>query len=433
MTTLTLPDAAAPPLSLTAPSAGPVVLVDAYSTGALLARTFRTQARCMHVRSRSAMPEVFRASVPNDIFEASDTLDERGVDTLAHRVAAWQPCAVVAASEFGVELADALAERLGLPGNTTQLSGARRNKFLMGEALAAANVPAAGQLRAADLDTLLAWHAANGGRRIVVKPLDSAGSDHVYLCDDAEQIATAFHAIKGKTNLMMCENDAVLAQDYLEGEEYVVNSVSHCGLHRITDIWHSRKIELEGGRKIYDCEDLVDPDQAEIAQLVQYVSRALDALGIAHGPAHTELILTPNGPRLLETGARISGLANPAALRRATGADQIELTVACHLAPQQLAHYPPTYRRKTHARCVNLIAPESGGAFSHDAVRALLAPLASFESIRLRLADGALLRRTVDLNSSPGALFLVHDDPEQIKRDYQTIRTWENRSRPQHS
>ncbi|WP_196786246.1 hypothetical protein [Burkholderia territorii] len=97
------------------------------------------------------------------------------------------------------------------------------------------------------------------------------------------------------------------------------------------------------------------------------------------------------------------------------------------------ADEPPTYRRKTHARCVNLIAPESGGAFSHDAVRALLAPLASFESIRLRLADGALLRRTVDLNSSPGALFLVHDDPEQIERDYQTIRTWENRSRPQHS
>ncbi len=39
--------------------------------------------------------------------------------------------------------------------------------------------------------------------------------------------------------------------------------------------------------------------------------------------------------------------------------------------------------------------------------------------------QGASMRRTVDLNSVPGALFLVHEDPCEIERTYRTLRTLE--------
>lgn len=49
------------------------------------------------------------------------------------RALPWPIVAAFAGAETGVELADQLAERLGLPGNGMELSECRRNKYLMGE------------------------------------------------------------------------------------------------------------------------------------------------------------------------------------------------------------------------------------------------------------------------------------------------------------
>lgn len=412
----------------------PVVLVDAYSTGATLARSFARQRPCLHVRSRASMPDAFNASLPKDIF-AADLAFQGDLDALVAALAAHRPCAVVAASEFGVELADLLAARLGLPGNTPELSRARRDKYLMANAVARAGVAVAGQVQGSALDKLLAWYREQPVRRVVAKPLDSAGSDDVFICDDEAQITAAAGRILGKTNLMMQNNHAVLLQHYMEGEEYVVNTVSHGGLHWVSDIWRCRKALSGDGRKIYDYEDLLLPDDeeahevrqaGEATQAAAYVCAVLDAVGIAFGPAHTEIIITPQGPRLLETGARISGLANPAGLALATGTDQIELTLECHLDPAALASRPRMYERRQQARCVNLIARRTA-PLSHQALQQFLASLPSFESVRFRLADGVPTRPTADLNTSPGALFLVHADARQIDTDYRAIRQWEDR------
>ncbi|OGB27577.1 MAG: biotin carboxylase [Burkholderiales bacterium RIFCSPLOWO2_02_FULL_57_36] len=407
-------------------SSAPVVLVDAYSTGAMLARAFGRQRPCLHVRSRQSMPDAFSASLPTDLFIADLTLRDDDIDALLAALAPYRPGAVVAASEFGVELADLLAARLGLPGNASNLSRARRDKYLMANVAAQAGIAVAGQTQGSELATLLQWYRLQPIRRVVVKPIDSAGSDNVFICNDESQITDAVRKILGTTNLMMRDNRAVLLQHYLEGDEYVVNTVSHASRHWVTDIWKSSKILAGEGRKIYDYEDLLAPDAEEVAALVTYVGAVLDAVGVVFGPAHTELILTSEGPRLLETGARVSGLANPAALTLSTGADQIELTTACHTDATRLARHPLLYKRSKHARCVNLIARREGH-LSHSALQQCFDQLASFESVRFRSADRAQVRPTVDLNTSPGALFLVHDDPEYIDRDYQTIRQWEGR------
>ena len=50
----------------------------------------------------------------------------------------------------------------------------------------------------------------------------------------------------------------------------------------------------------------------------------------------------------------------------------------------------------------------------------------AFESVRFRIADGAPTRPTVDLNSSPGAVFLVHPDPVEIDNAHKVIRELEH-------
>ncbi|MFC8241156.1 ATP-grasp domain-containing protein [Streptomyces chartreusis] len=401
-----------------------LVLVDALTTGAMLARAAAADHRVVHVRSRAELPETFAASLPTEVFAEDLTYPGRAHEVLA-RLRAQAPVAVIAASEFGVEVADELAGRLGLRGNDPALSTARRDKSRMMEVLAAAGVPTPRQLRGSDLTELLDWRRAQGLARVVVKPLDSAGSEDVYTCDTEQEVAAALRAALGKTNLMLCANEAVLIQEHLAGDEYVVNSVSRDGEHWFTDAWISRKQVTSGKRLVYDHEDLLPPDAPVLDEILGYVGRVLDGLGIAHGPAHTELILTPHGPRLLETGARLSGLANPPALQRCTGADQVTLTLDSHTSrAAALRSRPRRYVRHESARCVNLLAHREVPLPTH-ALRAALERLPAFESVRFRKADGTPTRPTVDLNSSPGVVFLVHRDPEEIESSYKMLRALE--------
>ncbi|MBC3207208.1 ATP-grasp domain-containing protein [Pseudomonas sp. SWRI111] len=405
-------------------SLAPFILVDAYSTGALLARALAGERRLLHVRSRAQMPAAFAASCPTELFVADYSVADESLEALIARLAAHQPAAVLTGSEFGVELADLLAARLGLPGNDPATSAARRDKSLMAEQVAQAGLPVAAQLRTRSMAEALAWFKARGGASVVAKPLDSAGSDNVFICHDALELQAAVETILGSTNLMMLDNQALLLQEYLSGDEYVINSVSHEGEHWITDVWKSSKTFAADGRKIYDCEDLLPADASQLPQLIEYVQGVLDALGIVHGPAHTELILTADGPRLLETGARLSGLACPPALQAATGNDQVALTCLSYLTPAHLVQWPKRYRLLQHARCLNLIAHRSG-LFAQDQARQRLETLASFHNVRFRHAEGAAITPTIDLNSSPGAVFLLHPLSARIEADHAAWRGWE--------
>ncbi|WP_136475938.1 ATP-grasp domain-containing protein [Pseudomonas sp. DG56-2] len=406
------------------PDLAPLVLVDAYSTGAMLARILAAQRPLLHVTSRSDMPDAFAASCPQECFQVHYSIQALGIEALVEQLAAQQPAAVLTGSEFGVELADYLAARLGLPGNDPEHSAARRDKSLMAEQVARVGLPVAEQLRTDSPAQAAAWFLARASKPVVVKPLDSAGSDNVFICHDMTQLQHAVACILGTTNLMMCANQALLLQEYLEGDEYIINTVSHEGRHWITDAWKSTKTLSADGRKIYDREHLLPADAEQLDGLIDYVEGVLDALAIAHGPAHTEVILTANGPRLLETGARVSGLANPDALQAATGNDQVSLTCRKYLTPHALAAVPRRYRLLNHCCTLNLITRRSA-PFDLACVQEQLSTLASFHSARFRFADGRQTTPTIDLNSSPGAVFLLHPSADCINQDHHAWRTWE--------
>ncbi|MFC4375372.1 ATP-grasp domain-containing protein [Nocardia halotolerans] len=403
-----------------------VVLVDALSTGALLARRAAPDYRLIHVRSRRELPAVFAASLPAGLFDADLTYPGSGGDVV-HRIAAADPVAVIPASEFGVEAADEIAGELGLRGNDPARSQLRRNKFHMLAAVAAAGLRTARQYRGDDAEAVLRWRRDAGLDRIVVKPLDSAGSDAVFVCADDDDVRAAVATIVGKTNLMLRVNNEVLAQEYLEGDEYVVNSVSRDGTHWFTDAWISRKRTVAHRHRIYDFEELVSPADRRLPPILAYVRGCLDALGVVNGPAHTELIETVEGPVLLETGARLSGLAEPAALDKCTGANQVDLTLDCYAgAGRALAARPARYEQRAAARCVNLIAHRKV-AFPRARLAEELARLPAFESARFRAGEGEPTTPTVDLNSAPGVVFFVHHDAARIQQSYEALRRLEHR------
>ncbi len=66
----------------------------------------------------------------------------------------------------------------------------------------------------------------------VVKPVEGAGSDGVSICDSADEVRAAFARLEGTKNVLGITCYQVLLQEYLKGDEYVVDTVSRNGVHK---------------------------------------------------------------------------------------------------------------------------------------------------------------------------------------------------------
>ena len=396
------------------------MVVDAYSTGARLAPRFAAAGLpVVHVQSSPNLPHFYERG-----FRAGDFVEnvvhEGDLEATAARVAAHDPAFVVVGAEPGVPLADALSERLGLPSNGSALSAARRDKSAMSEALRVAGLRTAESLKTGDPSEAVAWAARREGAPVVVKPLDSAGTDGVVICREPAAIEAGGEGSLGRPNALHGANEELLVQELLEGTQLFCNSISWDGVHHVSEVWRDNKLR-RGANFVYDYEELLPRHGEQQDQVVPYVEAVLDALGIRFGPAHTEVMLTATGPVLVESGARMHGSVPDEIVDRCTPSHQT-LTAEAYLDPESVARRAAhPYELAAGAYCVMLISQHEGTIASDAGLREIEA-LPSFAGTISMLGPGDRLKKTVDLFSCPGIIYLVDPDREQLKRDYDRIR-----------
>lgn len=330
--------------------------------------------------------------------------------------------AVIAASEPGVCLADLLSEKLCLATtNGTVLSKARRNKFDMVEAIKKANLATPLYLSSNSLEEINHWIDQNTSFPVVVKPLESAATDGVFVCHNPSDVEVAFKSIILTDNVFGTKNQFVLVESFLYGDEYVINSVSCNGKHKVNDIWIYRKQEVEG-RKIYDREELLDFDGAKQEILVTFAHQVLDAVGIKYGASHVEIILTEKGPAIVEVGARISGATNIASSQECVGHDAVNLTVDAYVDPEAfMRSYKEVNRVNKYGMVIDLASFQEGMVVGENFTKELSA-LPSLKKMVIKKSPGDMLKKTCDLMSSPAKFHLAHESKEQLMLDYEKIQ-----------
>src|SRR3990167_3016349 len=285
-------------------------IVDAYGPGMYFVPLLKEKGyNFIHIQSSKSIPAPFRDFIENAGFIANIAY-ENNLNEVINFLRKNNVTCVIPGFETGVMTADILSENLKIKTNGTTLSAARRNKSLMMDALRSKNVPTVNYLKTNNVNSAIEWANTKTNYPVVAKPVDSASSEDVYICRNDNELEIACNKIINKTNLMGSANTEALIKSFLKGTEYVVNSVSCEGKHYITDIWECKK-RIVDGRIIYDKEELIPFDGEPQSKLVAYIYQVLDALGIKYGSAHSEIILTKDGPILLETGARIGGAVNP--------------------------------------------------------------------------------------------------------------------------
>ncbi len=402
---------------------GAAVVVDAYSTGAKLAPRFAAAGLpVVHVQSSPRMPDFYLRAFRAEHF-VENVIHDGDLEATVARLAPHDPAFVVVGSEPGVPLADALSERLGLPSNGTALSQARRDKHAMAQALRDAGLRAVEELKTADPAEAAAWAGERGEWPVVVKPLDSAGTDGVSLCEDPAAVEIAFAAILGRPNALRGANQELLVQQMLRGTQLFFNSISWDGVHHISEIWQDNKRRI-AGNLVYDYEELQPRRGVKQDQVAPYVEQVLDALGIRFGPAHTEVMLTESGPVLVESGARMHGSVRDDVIDRCTPSHPT-VTAEAYLDPASVARRAEhPYDLQAAAYCVMLISPHEGRIVSSDGLGEIEA-LPSFAGAIAMLGAGDELKRTIDLFSCPGMVYLVDPDRERLQADYERLRELE--------
>ncbi|HAU1159627.1 TPA: ATP-grasp domain-containing protein, partial [Legionella pneumophila] len=337
---------------------------------------------------------------------------------------------VLAGAESGVELADKLSERYCIDhSNGTALSSCRRNKYEMVQKLGQLHIDVPLTIKSNSSDEFLTWIKNNNlfTKGVVIKPLKSAGTDSVHACFNEQELIEVVNQNIGKINQLNFKNDDLIAQEYLIGTEYVVDSTSINGNHIITNICCYKKTNANNSKFVYDYLDFL-PETGDVQHnLAEYVYKVLDGLGVKYGPAHSEIMLTDKGPQLIETGIRPHGGVAIPACRLATGNSHLDLTLDLILSKSKRLENRIGFKLIKHTRIVFLISHFESYILDEHQNLEYIKKLISFVTLKLNVRPGKYLKKTVDLFSMPGLLILSHESKEQVESDYNLVRKLEQK------
>lgn len=408
------------------------LIVDPFSSGVLYAEALRKRGITpVAVISHTPIVSAFKDSFRETDYEHSYTYhrnDEALFKSLANFLKKSKPIFVLPGAETGIELADKLADYFCPElSNGSQLSSSRRNKFDMAQRLLKNNVAAPATIKSSVIEDVLSW--ANQLKLlpsgVVIKPLNSAGTDGVIACFSESEIELAMNNSLGKINQFNYRNESILAQEFVTGTEYVVDTASFSGKHTITNICCYKKTNANGSRFVYDYLDFLPETGSIQLELAEYAFQVLNCLGIKYGPAHSEIMYTSRGPLLIETGARLhGGVAIPAA-RLATGSSHLDHTLDFFLTNTKLSSNQMGFKLKNYTRIVFLISYFENNVIGEHVNLEVIKQLTSFAILKLIAKPDTLIKKTVDLFSIPGLLILSHESSDQVENDYQMIRKLE--------
>jgi biotin carboxylase len=238
----------------------------------------------------------------------------KSVDALLKALESQPVNGILAVGDRPTVMAAQVARLLNLPGHPPEAAVAARDKRLARE-----RFKSAGLLVPTSFAVPMGIDPINALRRVtfpaVLKPTVLAGSRGVIRADDAVSFAAAFERIRRLLSsdevkqLRDPESDVIQIEEYIPGSEYAFEGLLSRGQLRTIAIF-DKPDPLEG--PFFEETVYVTPSQISLGvqeQISLAVNRAVQALGLYHGPIHAECRVNSNGVYILEVAARpIGGL-----------------------------------------------------------------------------------------------------------------------------
>lgn len=156
----------------------------------------------------------------------------------------------------------------------------------------------------------------------IMKPTDNAGSRGVVLVNSLEELERKY-----QFSVSESRNGGIIIEEYMVGAEVsveimVINNIPNVlqvtdkittGAPHFVEMGHTQPSRL---------------NKDDISKIKNLAERAVKAVGINNGPAHVEIMLTKDGPKMVELGARMGGdCITTHLVPLSTGVDMIRSTI----------------------------------------------------------------------------------------------------------
>lgn len=250
------------------------------------------------------------------------------------------------ASDMPMRSVALVCEKLNLAGITTDTAIKATDKGEMIKAFKESDVPSPWFYIAENID---AFNKISDKVTYpcIMKPVDNSGSRGVVLINNKDELLKSF-----EYSISQSRGAGVIIEEYMTGSEVSVEiMVTDGNVHilAITDkLTTGAPHFVEMGHSQQTRLDV--KTQEEIKEVA---TKAVKAVGIDKGPAHVEIMVTKDGPKMIELGARMGGdCITTHLVPLSTGIDMVGATIktACGETPD----ITPSFEKGSAIRYFNV-------------------------------------------------------------------------------
>lgn len=156
----------------------------------------------------------------------------------------------------------------------------------------------------------------------IVKPTDSSGSRGIILVKHKDYSLDNYYYAKSNS-----KSGHVLIEEQLLGNEISVESIT---IDNITHVLAITQKVTTGAPHFIEMGHYINANINKKVEekIIDVTRKAISSLGISQGPSHTEIMLTKDGPKIIEVGARLGGdFISSHLVMYATGIDLLKLHI----------------------------------------------------------------------------------------------------------
>lgn len=244
-----------------------------------------------------------------------------------------------------------VAKKMGLVSNTEESIKLTQSKYAQRRALEMAGIPVPKYYLIESEEDLKKVGCCYP---IIVKPVDSGGSQGICKVEDPEKLVEAYHYAVDYSR-----TSKAIIEEFVDGREFSVEYISHQGKHYFLQI--TDKVTSGAPRFV----EMQHHQPASIPQSVwdrikTMVEGALTALKIENSASHTEIKWNSNDELyIIETGARMGGdYISSDLVRLSTGYDFVEGAIKLAIGKFETPVFPKPMHSGVYF--YSKLAPEVG-------------------------------------------------------------------------
>ncbi|MHC8348821.1 ATP-grasp domain-containing protein [Pseudomonas sp. RT4P38] len=170
----------------------------------------------------------------------------------------------------------------------------------------------------ADVERFFSGHTG----AIVLKDPKGSGSENVFIIKDAASLRSTLEGLPQ-------ENFAMLAEEFLNGREVSVETLTIDSQHRVLAVTNKQLYRTS----LAEEQHIISPDNLDsdtFEQLSRYCERLLTVINHTHGPCHIEVTIADGQFHLIEINNRVGGDYIGLLVELTTGVDLFRETLQFH-------------------------------------------------------------------------------------------------------